>query len=307
MYHILKKNSAKSLLSLLLIFVALVLSFLFADEISRFVKLGLKLCVSSIVGTVFPFIIITDIIYHFSEIDRITPFKKIFEQVFKINGIGLRAFVAGAICGFPLGVKVATDLYYGGVITKEECERLIAFSNNTGPAFVISAVGSLMRGSLREGIILYFSMIISAIIVGYVLGIGKTASAIDKQISLPEYSFVNSIKDAGINTLTICSFITFFSVIMGFLSYFLPPEIYITVAPFLEVGNAAKILSSKSLNPLLSLALTSFAISFSGISVMAQAKVFLGEEIKMKKYTPAKILQGCISVLICLLLYTCNG
>lgn len=301
MYHLYKRRINKNTVSILLLVFSLTVSVFFSDEISKFVKEGLCLCVNSIIGSVFPFIILTDIFFHFTEFESIGIFKKLFEKAFKINGAGIRAFLCGIVCGFPLGVKVAADLYRGGVISKGECERLIAFSNNTGPAFVISAVGAGIRRSLSDGLILYVSMVLSAVIVGIILGFGEKWTKNQSSIDIPPYSFVTSIRDGGLSTLSICSFITFFSVIVGLLASVVPSGIFILLLPFLEVGNASKILFASVSSHIFSLSLTSFAISFSGISVMAQAKSFLPPEISIKKYTLAKFMQGCISVLLTLL------
>ena len=48
-------------------------------------------------------------------------------------------------------------------ISKNECERLIGFSNNASPAFVISGVGYALFGSIRIGVFLYILSFISSI------------------------------------------------------------------------------------------------------------------------------------------------
>lgn len=296
------KSTTRGAVSLLVFFLIFILSITFASDMEEFVKVGLKLCFTSIIGTVFPFLILTDLLFCFSDFSNIKTFKSAFEWLFKINGAGLRAFIAGIVCGFPLGVKVANDLYTSGFISREECERLICFSNNTGPAFVIFAIGAGMRGNIKDGIILYLSMLLSAVVTGVLLGISKKCTKNTAVISANDYNFVLSIKNAATNTLYICSFIAFFSVVTGLLKSFLPTRLFIPILPFLEVANAASMLSRLKSAPTLSLTVTSFAISFSGISVMMQAKSFLNKEIKTKKYIPAKILQGCISMLFTYLL-----
>lgn len=298
MYTPFKITCEKYILTPLLLFLSLVFSYYLADDVSMLVKNALSFCFTTIIGSVFPFLILTDIVFAFSNIESIPFFGRTFEKIFKINGAGIRAFIAGIICGFPLGVKVSGELYRCGAISREECERLICFSNNTGPAFVVFAIGSAMRKSLREGVILYVSMVLSSIFVGMLLGIGKRKSECSIATGKSEYDLVSSVKSAGINTLYICSYITFFSVVLGLLYKFLPYNIYLASVPFLEVGNAAKILSGINTSGFFSLLMTSFAVSFSGISVFLQAKSFLPMGISVKKYIPAKILQGCISAIL---------
>lgn len=281
--------------------ISILIFLLFAPHILRYVKEGLSLCFNVIIGSVFPFMILTDIITATSHLERISWLCKFFERLFKINGCAISAFIIGIICGFPIGVKVSVDLYKRGCISKNECERLIGFCNNTGPAFIISGIGAGMRGSICDGIILYFSMIISAIICGIILSRNKktTSKSIDKAKSY--YDFSASIKSAALNTLYICAFIVFFSIVCGILNSTIKNGIiYSIIIPFIEISNSAKALSQAVFfTPNIQMIFTSFAISFSGISVHMQAKSFIiGTDICMKTYYKAKLLQGFISALI---------
>lgn len=290
---------------ILIILLSFFISFNLSPLISDYVFLGLKLCAVSIIGSVFPFLILTDLIVSFSHFERIKPLRLLFEKLFKINGYALSAFLSGVLCGFPIGVKVSSDLYCRGTVSKDEFERLICFSNNTGPAFIISGIGVSMLGNLKTGVVLYFSMLISAILVGVLTGIGKEKSNLDIYPENPDFDFVSSIKNASLNTLNICAFITFFSVISGICAFLIKnTAVYLFLLPFIEIGNASKALSENTLfSPVLTLMLISFAVSFSGISVHAQAKAFIPKELRMVKYFLCKLLQGTFSAIITFFLY----
>ena len=278
-------------------------SLFFSDEISLLTKSSLTFCFSNIIGTVFPFMILTDFLFSLLQSDGTSFLERGFSRVFKINGTGLSAFLAGILSGFPLGVKLSSELYINGKINREECERLISFSNNTGPAFTIFALGVGIRKSLSDGAILYFSMLISAIITGVLLGISKKATNGALRIKNSGYSLISSIKSAGQNTLYICSFITFFGVLLGILELFLPRAVFLSLVPFLELASALRIINELITLKSASLVLSSFALSFSGISVLLQAKSFLPPEISIKKYTLTKLLQGCISAVLTCIFY----
>ncbi len=297
-----KKSTSRGMLSTLSILCsALLVSLFLSSYILDYVKMGIRLCFSSVAGSVFPFIIITDIIYSFSDFDSLRAVRYCFEKIFKISGAGIGAFICGILCGFPLGVLVSLKLYNNGIISKSECERLISFSNNTGPAFVISGIGVAMRGSYSEGIILYLSMVISAICVGIINGIGKSAQHEEDKTKKEYFSLTASVRSAGLSTLNICSFVIFFSVICGIIDLFIKNDILLSfILPFVEISNASKMLAvTASIDKRLTLLFTSFAISFSGISCHLQAKSYImGTEINMKRYYISKLLQGVISVII---------
>ena len=286
---------------LILSLSALICGFM-SPFITKFTVDGLKLCANTVIGSVFPFLILTDVIVKFANFEAIGWLRSIFEKIFKINGYAITAYFIGLLCGFPLGVKVSVDLYKSGFISKDECERLIGFSNNTGPAFIIAGVGFGLRGSIKDGVILYFSMLISSLLSGFIMGIGKRSTAGERVRANDEgYDFTSSVKTAATNTLNICAFVVFFSVISGILSILIKCEaIYVLIISILEVSNATKTLARDIQPRLISMALSSFAISFSGISVHMQAKCFLsGTDLSMRRYYVTKILQGIISAVIC--------
>ena len=195
-----------AIFTLFILTLSFSLSLFFPDEISRAVKRALSLSSNVIIPSVFPFIIISDYLYSYTDFGSFKIMGRLFERIFKINKSGLYAFTLGLICGFPLGVRCASELYENCEISKDEYERLIGFSNNTGPAFLICGIGLGLRGSVRDGIILYFSMLLSAITVGALFSIGKKCECIKetKRDKKPFY-ITESIKNAGLGTLNICS------------------------------------------------------------------------------------------------------
>ncbi len=294
----------KGLIAVSIITATLLLSIYASSDISKYTKDGLRLCFCSVIGAVFPFMILTDLISSYAPIGETPFFRRCFEKLFKINGCGISAFVCGAVCGFPLGVKVARDTYSSGGITKEECERLICFSNNTGPAFVVSGIGYALRGSIRDGVILYAAMILSAITVGILCGVGRIPSKSSYTAETCDFEITRSVKHATANTLNICGYVILFSIVSGFLSkLFKGSRILYTLIPLIEVSNSARMLATSALSSEISLALTAFAVSFSGLSVHLQAKSFLeGTDISMKRYYLMKSAQGIIGVLITVLI-----
>lgn len=297
-----KIKNAFSSFSIILIVICF--SVLLSSDISEYAKEGLGLCFNVVIGSVFPFMILTDFISSLSCFGENGIIRKVFERLFKINGYAVSAFVVGALCGFPLGVKVAADLYRAGAISKEECERLIGFSNNTGPAFLISGIGIGLRDSFTDGVILYFSMLISAIITGIFFSRGHSPTRRKTEYKPQKFSLPSSVKSSVKNTLTVSGFVVLFSVILGIVSIFVKnPFLLSALSSFLEVSNSSRFFAESpffSRDP--SLLLTSFAVSFAGLSVHMQAKsFFIGTDISMKIYYAEKLFQGVISALVTLL------
>lgn len=282
------------------------LSLFASDKIAHSVKSALSLCANVIIPSVFPFIVISDFLYAYMSFSSANIIGDAFEKIFKINRVGIYPFVLGILCGFPLGVKCTSELYRDGKITRDEAERLIGFCNNTGPAFLVSGIGLGLRKNASDGLILYFVMVVSAVITGAVFSGKKNAHTENRSHFIGSaFSFTSSIKNAGVNTLHICSYLTFFACIVGMLRNTIGENyIYLSLIPFLEVGSATSILSkTRLLSPSFSLALSSFAVGFSGLSVHLQALSFIADtDIRTRKYFLMKLFEGVISFTITLIL-----
>lgn len=284
-----------------------ILSLFASDKIAHSVKSALSLCSNVIIPSVFPFMVISDFLYAYTNLYSINMLGDVFERIFKIRKAGLYPFVLGILCGFPLGVKCAAELYKNGELSRSEAERIIGFCNNTGPAFLVSGIGLGLRGNIKEGFILYFSMVLSSVLVGALFSLGHTLDENQTSFTLNKsFSFTASIKNAGINTLNVCSYLTFFACIVGMLRNTIGENyVYLSLIPFIEVGSASSILSkTKLLSKSISLSLSSFAIGFSGLSVHLQALFFLSDtDISVKKYFLMKLIQGVFSFLITLVIH----
>ena len=301
-----EKGRAKSLRSIIIslaftCFVFICAVFL-SDELALYVASGLTLAVKIIIPAVFPFLLLTDFSMRFIRFEKIGIFKKIFERLFNINGCALPVFICGLMCGFPVGAKLALALYENQKISRDECERLMAFANNASPGYVICAVGLGMRASAGDGVVLYASMAISSILCGMLFGLKKRKTDLSNEISWQKYSFVDSTKESAIVCFNIAGFVTVFSMIAGLIQKAVSNEYFFAIIiSLLEIGNAGIYLSDLCiLSSEITLILTSFSISFSGLCVAAQVISLSDSRVRMplKKYVFAKLVQGIISAII---------
>ena len=75
--------------------------------------------------------------------------------------------------GYPIGAKIACDFRKNNICSKEECERLLSFTNNSGPLFIIGTVGILMFRNTTIGILLFITHILACISVGIIFRFWK--------------------------------------------------------------------------------------------------------------------------------------
>ena len=266
--------------------------------VKKAVEGSLKLCASAIIPAVFPFMILTDYFLYGFTLSTDSKLTKLFEKAFAINGMGAVPFLIGNICGFPIGAKISSLMKKNGCISENEYQRLIPLCTNPSLAFVISGVGSGIRRSLTDGLILYFSLILSTALTGLIWRSKKTASHFHQELKIDCFSLSESIKNASICCVYVTSYVVFFSIVIGVISIpKLPLVIKLIASSLLEIGNAAYLISQSQELIAFSLPLTAFALGFSGISVYLQAAVFSDAKIS-SVYFKMKVTEGFLAFLI---------
>ena len=90
------------------------------------------------------------------------------KPLFNVSGKGAFPFIMGIISGYPTGAKIVSDFRKNNICTKVECERLLAYTNNSGPLFIIGTVGSSLFLSTEIGILLLITHIFGTLTVGII-------------------------------------------------------------------------------------------------------------------------------------------
>ena len=156
----------KKFISILSIVFLLSLIFYSTENIIA-VKNGLTLWVNNVIPTLFPFFIATEILYNTSIINILSKIlEKPVKNLFNVPGQGAFVLLMGTISGYPTGAKIVSNLKSQNILSKEEAERLISFTNNSGPLFILGTVGISLLSNKKIGYILLISHLISCIIVG---------------------------------------------------------------------------------------------------------------------------------------------
>ncbi|NLK87017.1 MAG: sporulation integral membrane protein YlbJ [Clostridiaceae bacterium] len=155
-----------SIPALCLLFVICIV--IFSDSAVRSALDGLVLWSSIVVPSLFPFFVA-------SELMNSTGFTRaagmllepVMRPFFNVPGCASFALALGVTSGYPVGAKITADMRKNGSLSKYEAERLLAFTNNSGPLFIIGAVGTGMFGSAAVGLFLFVCHLLSCITVGF--------------------------------------------------------------------------------------------------------------------------------------------
>ena len=274
-----------------------------ADPVRESIINGIRLSALSIIPTLFPFFVLSDFLSANYQ-PRNGILSNLVCRALGISKTSIGCVILGYICGFPLGVKAATELYSRKIIDKNECERLCVITNNPSLAFVVSGVGVGLFDSLFTGIILYISVILSATVIGVFTKDKEEKSSNVDDITRQKFDLSLSIRSAALSSIYVSSYIIFFSGILGVIACFCKNELLgLVFSLFLEIGNAASVISASTrLSLLSSVVLTSFALGFSGLSVFMQAASYLPPEVSKAKLLRYKLIQGALSAVFAITL-----
>ena len=113
-----------------------------AGDVRADTKDALVLCARSVIPSLFPFLVISSLLLFLGFGQLTAPWLAgLMEPLFRVPGAGSAALLLGLIGGYPIGAQTAAELYRGGLVTRAEAERLLAFCNNSNPVFLISVLG----------------------------------------------------------------------------------------------------------------------------------------------------------------------
>ncbi len=290
---------------LLIIFVSL-----FSEEVTAFTLDGLRLAIKHVIPSAFPAMLLSDLYVSYGTPESISVLRVLFSGMFGIGPSGLRAYVLGNLCGFPLGARAAAEAYERGELCRGEAERLIPLSSNPSAAFVIGGVGLGMLGNTKLGILLLISLYASSIVCGIVFRTKPKYNSIMPDRTRQSYNLIKSISSSAESSLIITAFVTAFSIVGGFIEKYVRGKLLRTVMlSVCEVTVGVKYFSVfNEYGAITSFGLIAFTLGFGGISVMLQSAAFIKKsKLSMSKYVPMKLLQAFLCAFIAVLLYLFIG
>ncbi len=291
-------SAALSLASLsLVIFFAAFLS----GEASEFALSGMRLAVLTVLPSAFPSMLVCDLYRRVGYPEKIPLLGRAFSLLFGISQAGLRAFILGNLCGFPMGAREVGAAYSEGALSREEAERLLPLSTNPSPAFVVGAVGGAMLGDFRAGAILLCCVLLSSALCGVVYRKKRVKSEVSHIVLRQSYSFIESVRSAGGACIAIISFISAFSVMLGFCKkYLIFLPLRSAAFALLEVtGGVDFFIRGGDFSPVISGVMTAFTLGFGGLSVMLQSAALASDfGLKLRGYLRVKLTQGAVCALL---------
>ena len=308
--------------------IVLLYILLFPSEAFRASSYGITLWFQTILPTLLPFVILSDLLISSGVLHS---FLLVLEPFFKkglgLSGYGGYALFLGLLCGYPMGAKITADLYRQSRITKREADYLLTFVNNASPAFlqgyVLIHILHMEEHRILIFSVFYTSVLITSLITRFILFQGSTlcehhdiqaagipsptrpiAPSVRSSLGrLVDYSIMN-----GLETMArLGGYLVLFSILSSMICRIGRPFSSITpyLASIMEITTGLPLLRNvvNSDHGLCLLVLT-FA-SFGGISTLAQTKGMLhGTPLSIHTYVIGKLVHTCCTFLLGLVFFS---
>lgn len=316
--------------------IAFIVSLILFPKIAASAALnGINLWLNVVFPSLFPFFVASQLL---SKSGFINLFGSILEPimrpVFNVPGTGSFALAMGIVSGYPIGATITSDLRKQKLITKTEAERLLTFTNNSGPLFIMGAVAVGMFNLPSAGYLLYASHVAACLTVGFIFKFykRKREKIPSKKLKIfqrlnmelenlrkvdinPWTLFGECIKNSIFIILNIGGFIIFFSVLINILITSglvnsicsLVPDYIIQLGidsktieglfcGLFEITTGSNLIDSASAALRIKLSAASLIIGWAGFSVHAQVMSIVSTtDISVKPYILGKAIQGIIS------------
>ena len=273
---------------------------------------GLNTWWTIVLSALLPFFIMSQVLVAIGIVQFLGVFlEPVMRPIFRLPGSGAFVLAVDYTSGAPISAIVTADLRKKNLLTRNEAERIISFTNNSSPLFMFGAVGVGMFKSPEIGVIIASSHYLANIFLGICLRFWapknhrmhhnsqnsgfKTAfktlikSQESNKKTLGEI-LGNAVRNSLQSLAQIGGFIVFFSVIIELLTifniinlisilltFFLSPlmidfQLATGIASgFVEMTIGSKLIAESSSSLYIKVAAICLILGWSGLSIHAQA------------------------------------
>lgn len=128
---------------------------------------GLVLWYNSVLPVLFPFMLLSGAALRLNVMDCLPDLlRQLVCRVFKCSQNGCFAIVMGFFCGFPMGAKITSDLFFAKKTDGAETRHLLGFVNNVSPVFLTSFLAAQQLDRPDLSVFFLCSILGAAILYG---------------------------------------------------------------------------------------------------------------------------------------------
>lgn len=289
------------------VFSLLILLFLFPASCVSGAKTGLLLWFNTMIPSVFPFILLTNII---REFNGMRYFQKLFgfpvKKLFRCSPEASYPVIIGFLCGYPMGAKAVADSYETGCISRAEAVYLLSFCNNPSPMFIINyvALASLQNEALILPLflIIYISTYLCALLNYLLIFRKKQKRPAAVKLKTMNFSPDESIERCIMSSLGLMQKIGVYMIIFAILCQLIVdmpialPYVKICAAGLLEQTTGLSVLCRQPCPIEIKMILASVFTCFGGFAIVAQTySVICQQKLPLGHYILSKALHAALA------------
>jgi sporulation integral membrane protein YlbJ len=314
----------------------------FPGESFEAAKHGLKTWWEIVFPSLLPFFITAELLMKLGFVAFFgTLLEPAMRPLFNLPGCSGFVMAVSYLSGFPLCAILTNQLRKSGLCSKNEGERLLSFTSNASPLFMIGAVGIGMYKNPSLGPLIAAIHYLSNFLCGLLLKsfsmpagtaankrqiFKKALQAFMNETELKNKGFGkllgDTIRNATITILTIGGFITFFSVLAGILqsagffsfmlhlfhpltSYGIDSNLLEGLfLGFFEITIGIQAISTSSSGLLAQLLAIEALLAWNGLAIQAQVTgMVMDSDLKTRLYIFTRLLQIPLSMLITVVVF----
>ena len=152
-----------------ILFVVMLLYVINSKRYAQATLIGLKLWATTVLPSLLPFFFFTALFTATGvSVLFIKAFKRPAKILFNADGILIYIRIMSLISGYPVGAKIISDLYLGGVISKEQAKKYALSTSTSGPIYVVGTVAISLFNSPKLGAVLLISHYLSSLLNGII-------------------------------------------------------------------------------------------------------------------------------------------
>lgn len=259
---------------------------------------GVRLCVETVIPSLFPFFVVSVILTSTVSARNVPFLTKLCKPLAIAQGAHTLMLV-GFLGGYPIGAQCIAQACKSGRLDRRDGERMLAFCNNAGPAFLFG-IGATLFPSVGLCWLVWGIHIVSALIVARITA--KNAQPSVATVATQALPARNALEQAVRAMALVCGWIIVFRVGLAFAErwflWMIPGNLQLLFVGLFELTNGCCALESIS-SVGLRMQLFSVMLGFGGVCVGLQTmSVVRVGGLRGRQYFPGKTAQAAISYLL---------
>lgn len=136
-------------------------------DLGEGIRKGLSICSYSVIPALFPFMVLSVFICKSSAADFFGAVFRPITKMLKIPKACGGVLLSAVVGGYPAAAKCINDLVLDGILDRKTAAKMLCYSVNAGPPFLISAIGAMAFGSVKTGFLLFGAQFLSSVIIAF--------------------------------------------------------------------------------------------------------------------------------------------